>query len=330
MKSALAFLLVLACAASANAQGPIRGRARVITSAAEVSESFSHTAKLGRGGTVELENVAGDVTVTGGGGNDVRIEAVKRARAPFAQPLRTFLQELAIDVIERGGNVEIRTQRPRRTGALTSVDFTVTVPNGANLLLRTGSGNVTIRNVSGEVRAESTSGDVVANSVKRVRELRSVSGNVELSDCEADEFDVNTLSGEVVIRNLKGRVLDLQTITGNARLMNVTSERASLRSMSGDLDFAGRLAKSGRYEFQTHGGNIRVAPSGSPGFDLEASTLVGDLRSDFVLKIIEQLRGGRAPRAVPRERSLRGTVGDGAAVLTATSFSGNIRIVKPE
>jgi len=83
--------------------------------------------------------------------------------------------------------------------------------------------------------------------------------------------------------------------------------------------------RTGRYQLQTHRGDIRVIPSGDAGFDLEAMTFSGDLRSDFVLKLPQQPRPG--PR--PVQRILRGTFGDAAAALTATSFGGNIIIVKP-
>ena len=54
----------------------------------------------------------------------------------------------------------------------------------------------------------------------------------------------------------------------------------------------------------------------------------GDLRSDFTLKAPAappaDPQRGRAP-----QRALRGTFGDAGAVLTVSSFSGNIVIVKP-
>jgi DUF4097 and DUF4098 domain-containing protein YvlB len=152
-----------------------------------------------------------------------------------------------------------------------------------------------------------------------------VTGNIDVSDCEADEFNVNTMSGNVTIRKLKGRRLDLHTTMGNARLQEITIDRAIVQSMAGNLEFAGRLARSGRYQFQTHGGNIQVIPSGNPGFDLEATTYSGDVRSDFELKVTEPPASARQRQP----RSLRGTFGNAGAVLTASSFSGNIDVTKP-
>ena len=299
--------------------------------AAEISEPFAKTVKLQRGGTFELQNMGGSITVTGGGGNEARIEAVKRVRAVSEANARAALEQIRIDVVERGGNVEVRTVQARGNPRMSFVDYTVMLPAGANVILQSVSGDVRVQRVSGEVRAESYSGNVSAAMVKRLRVLRSMTGNIDVTDGEADEFNANTLSGQIVIRKLKGRLIDLHTITGNAMLHDVAAERALLQSTAGDLEYAGRLLRTGRYQFQTHDGNIRVLPSGNPGFDLEAMTYSGDLRTDFTLKVPAAAPAAPPPDPQRRgpQRALRGTFGNAGAVLTASSFSGNIVIVKP-
>jgi DUF4097 and DUF4098 domain-containing protein YvlB len=297
-------------------------RRREIQSWPEVIEGFARTVRIGRNGTLDLQNVAGDIAITGGGGDQVRIEATKRVRHRVASTARTTLQNVQITVSERGGNVEIRTDHRRdpRNG-VAAVDYRISVPNGANLVIDTVSGNVRVSNVGGELRANAMSGNIVTTSVRRVRLLTTVSGDVEVADGEADELTAQTVEGDVILRNLKGRLLDLTTVNGDARLVNVELDRAAVRSMSGDLEFNGRLARSGRYEFRTHYGNIRITPAGSPGFDLDATSYSGDVRSDFTLKIV----AGAAGRDV---RTLRGTFGDAAAILSAQSFAGDILIVR--
>jgi DUF4097 and DUF4098 domain-containing protein YvlB len=292
----------------------------------EVTETFSRTVRLGRNGTFDLQGVAGDVAITGGRGDDVRIDATKRVRHPVEAQARAALADVRIDITQRGGNVEVRTQQSRsRPPVWTAVDYVVNLPSGANVVIGTISGNVRVRNIDGELRTNTVSGNVVAADARRVREITTVSGNVEVSDGEADELTANTMGGDLVLRNLKARVLDLTTVNGDVRLLDIDAMRAHLQSMAGNLEYAGRFARSGRYEFQTHSGQIRVSPLGNPSFDVDASTLRGALRSDFVLKLFEQVPPGPR-RAV--QKTLRGTFGDAAAVLTAQSFSGDIIIVK--
>ena len=286
-----------------------------------VTEAFTQTLRLGRNGTFDLQNAAGNIVVRGGGGDEVRIDAVKSVRHRVESTARAALPELRINVIERGGNVEVRTEQPRRGNAVSSVEYTVAVPRGASVVLQTVSGDVRVTDIAGELRVQSASGSITAASVRRVRELRSVSGTIDVSDGESDELTAHTLGGDVLVRNLKGRVLDLQTVTGDVRLIGVEVDRARLESMAGDLDYAGRLARSGRYDFQTHSGDIRVSPSGNPGFDLQATSFSGALRSEYALKAAQP--DARAPG-----QSLNGTFGDASAAITAQSFSGDVLILK--
>ena len=286
-----------------------------------VTEAFTQTLRLGRNGTLDLQNAAGNIIVNGGGGDEVRIDAVKSVRHRLESTARAALPDVRINVTERGGNVEVRTEQPRRGNAVSAVEYTVAVPRGASVVLQTVSGDVRVTNIGGELRAQSVSGSITAASVRRVRELRSVSGTIDLSDGESDELTAHTLGGDVLVRNLKGRVLDLQTVSGDVRLMEVEVERARLESMAGDLDYSGRLARSGRYEFQTHSGDIRLSPSGNPGFDLHATSFSGALRSEYTLQT--QQSDSRAAN-----QSLNGTFGDASAAVTAQSFSGDILILK--
>jgi hypothetical protein len=314
-------------AQSAREQAEARRAAqeqRAIANWPEATENFSRTLRLGRNGTFDLQNVAGDIIVTGGGGDQVRIEALKRARHRLETQARAVLPDVRIEVIERGGSIEVRTLQPRRRDAATAVDYRVTLPRGAQVMLATQSGNVRVSNVDGELRARSGSGNVTASDVRRIRQISTVSGNVEVADGEADELTANTIGGHVTLRNLRGRVLDLRTVTGDVRLIGLELDRARLESMSGDLEYAGRLARSGRYEFQTYSGTIRVTPQGNPGFDLQASSLNGDVRSDYALQ-------GTEAEPAPRRnatRSLRGRFGDAGAVVNAASFNGDILIVR--
>lgn len=271
-------------AAQAQRRGAARGR-----SEADISEGFSQTVRLLPGGTFDLHNVAGNVTITGSGGREGRIEAIKRVRDTLIPRARTAIKQVRIDVAERGGNVEVRTFHPRGPSRV-SVDYTITLPENVNVILRSTSGNLHVQNMSG------------------------------------DEFVANTLSGSITLRDLASRMLDLHTVSGDMQLHDIATRRAFLQSTLGNLEYTGRLLPAGRYRLQTHRGNIRFVPSGDPGFDLEAMTFSGELRSDFALKVpgppVE--RTGR-----PSQKVLRGTFGNAGAMVTASSFSGDVVIVKP-
>jgi hypothetical protein len=287
----------------------------------EVTENFSRTARLDRNGTFDLQNIAGNVVVTGGGGNDVRIDAVKRVRGRDNDDARRLLQEIQIDVREQSNRIEVRTEYPRNERNLrgAAVEYTVALPQDSSVVLRTISGDVRVTNVRGELSAQSVSGNITASDVLRVASVKSVSGDIQLTNAGSDaSFDGSTVSGDLTAKGLKVRTLEFTSVSGDVLLDNVETERASLRSVSGTIDYAGALARNGRYELNSHSGALRVSLAGSTGFTLEANTFSGGLRSDFDLRINE------IGRSRGRNRPIRGSFGDGSAMLSLSSFSGDI------
>ena len=77
---------------------------------------------------------------------------------------------------------------------------------------------------------------------------------------------------------------------------------------------------------QSHSGDIRLVPADDTGFDVDANTFSGDIRSDFQLRSSSQLATTGERR--PMNRSLRGAVGDASAILTLRSFNGDIIIAR--
>jgi DUF4097 and DUF4098 domain-containing protein YvlB len=291
----------------------------------EYTDQISRRLRLGRNGTFDLQNVSGDVVVTGGGGNDVRIEAIKRVRHPNESEARALLQAIEVRIDERNGNVEVRTDYPRRNWS-GGVDYTVTLPREANVVLRSVSGDIRVSNLNGELRAESVSGDVVAASVRRIRQAKTVSGDVEITDSDGEEVTGTTVSGSIMTRGVKARSVDLTSVSGDLRMTDVESDRTFVKSVSGDVEFSGQLARNGRYEFQSHSGDVRVMPTGSQGFSIEASTFSGNLRSDYPLTLQGNPPNNFGPRR--SNRLIRGSFGEGGAVIIVQSFSGDITIVK--
>jgi len=293
----------------------------------EVTERFNRTIKVGRSGALDLSNVAGDIVVTGGSGDEIRIEAIKRARSRSGDA-QQLLEELRIEVSEMANRVEVRTLYPRnRRNYSASVDYSIAMPSSGSATLRTVSGDVRVTNVKGELRAESVSGDVVAGGAARLALLKTVSGDVELTEASSEsEVTVSSVSGGLTVRGLKARSVDLNSISGDLLLTGITADRATVKTVSGSIEYSGPLARSGRYELTAHSGSLRLAISGTTGFEVEATTFNGDIRSDFPLTLRGSVEGsGRRSRL---NRSIRGSYGDASAIVTLKSFSGDIVITK--
>jgi DUF4097 and DUF4098 domain-containing protein YvlB len=290
----------------------------------EQTERFSRRLKLGRSGWLTLSNIAGTIVVTGGAGDELTIEGVKRTRGDQSR-----LASVRIDVDERSGRVEVRTV-PMEPNLRVAVDYTVTVPADAGVELRSIFGDIKVTGVQGAVRAESVSGNVTAGRTPHLERAKSVSGDVDLTDVGADgDVSAGSVSGNLRATGFKARGLDFHTVSGDVVLTNVTCDRIDVRSVSGNIEFSGTLPKNARIEVGSHSGTVRLALAGDTGFELNASSFSGSFRSDLPLTIgADSTRDDRGRRDSRLGRSTRATYGDGSASLSVRTFSGDVVINK--
>ena len=298
----------------------------------EQTERFSRKVKLGRDGRVSLTNISGDVTVTGGSGDEVSIDAVKRTRGDKSE-----LAVVQITVEDRPGRVDIRTEGEQnrsdryRRGNQVSIDYTLTVPASASLELHSISGSVKVTGVQGGVRAETISGNVTTIDTPKLELAKTVSGDVSLTGTAEGDVSAGSISGNVVVKNLKARGLDLSTISGNVSVTDAVCDRLGIKSVNGNVEYAGTIAKAGRYDITSHSGNIRLMLANPAGFELNATSFSGSIRSELALTIGGD--AGRRDTGRSRDRgmsshSMRATYGDGSATLSVRTFSGDIVVAK--
>jgi DUF4097 and DUF4098 domain-containing protein YvlB len=300
----------------------------------EQTERFSRKVKLGRDGRVSLSNVAGDITVTAGSGDEVSIEAVKRTHGD-----RNELAQVQITVDDRPGRVDIRTEGEQnrtdrnRRGTSVAVDYTVSVPAAAAVELHSVSGSVKVTGVRGSVRVETVSGDVAATDAPKLELAKSVSGDLVLSGIADSDLTAGSISGRVTVKNMKGHGLELSTVSGETAVTDSAVERLSVKTISGTVDYDGTIARAGRYDINSHSGNVRLALANPAGFELAATSFSGSVRSELPLTIGGDSTNRDANASRRRSASfgghdMRATFGDGSAAITIRTFSGSIVIAK--
>jgi DUF4097 and DUF4098 domain-containing protein YvlB len=300
----------------------------------EQVDKVSQTIKVSDGAVFDLAHLAGDVRVSGGGGSEIRIEATKRVRHRDAAEAKRLLDALRVDINSFNNRVEVRTVYPRRTAVRgnsmsASVDYVITVPGNAAVSLKSVSGNIFVSNVRGEVRAEAISGDVNIGGTPNVAMAKTISGDVLARDIGTETALVlSTVSGTVVATGLKVRALEAGSVSGDVRITGSQVERLEANSVSGNIEFDAPLAKGGRYEFTSHSGNVRILLHGNTGFELDADTFSGSVRSDVPVTLRSVGRTEQRGERRGSPRAIRGTYGDASAILSVRSHSGSVVITK--
>lgn len=304
----------------------------------EQTERFTRKVKIARDGRFTLSNIAGDITITAGSGDEVSIDAVKRTRGDKSE-----LERVQITVDDRAGRVDVRTEhdgqyrdrddRGRRSDHV-SVDYTVTVPAAASVDLHSVSGTIKVTGIHGSLRSETISGNVTIVDAPKLEAAKTVSGDVSLSGISTDgDISASSVSGNVRAKGLKARGLDVGSVSGDIAITDAACERLSVKTVSGSVEYGGGIARSGRYEINTHSGTVRLMLANPAGFELTANSFSGSIRSELPLTI-----GGDSARrndSDSRNRrggndshSMRATFGDGSATLFVRTFSGDIVIAK--
>ena len=270
------------------------------------SDRFSRTLSVGASAALDLSNVSGDIEITGVVGDTIQIDARKSGNPALVD----------IEVSQTGDRVRVETRYRGNRGP--SVDFTVSVPSRTVVSVKSVSGDIDVRDVSGGVRAESVSGDVEVTNVGNLMLAKSVSGSLTIDAATSpEELEISSVSGDVSVTALKAEGVSVESVSGEVRLTDVACERASVESVSGDIHYGGQLATSGRYEFQSHSGDVTLALAGDTGFELAAETFSGEVSSDF------PMTAGRL-----RGKDVHGVFGDGSAMIQASTFSGDISLTK--
>ena len=175
--------------------------------------------------------------------------------------------------------------------------FEVTVPVGARVSARSWSGSVSAKGVHGDL------------------ETRTQSADIDIRD--AGRVDVESLSGDVTIQGVNGES-QIHTVSGDIDLRDVVAKQIRTHTTSGDVSFTGQILPDGRYEYNTHSGEIRLALPGDVGAQLSIGTFSGGIESDFPITL-------QADRTHENKR-LSFTLGQGSARIIAETFSGDITL----
>ena len=300
------------------------------------TEKTSRTLKIGGNGQLDLSNIAGDIVITRGSGGNAQVDVVKTARARTDDDAREMLSLVTVEFDERPSRAEVKTRYPNREERRrdrqmnVEVTYTVTAPENARISVYSISGNIRVTDIKGDLNLVTISGDVVIENGARVLTAKSTSGNVELANLRSEvALEAGSTSGNVTVRQSSAPRMEIGTISGDVTITDVRCGRVEGTTVSGNVTFNSPLEKNGRYEFTSHSGIVRMVPTGNVGFELDFDSFSGSIQSSLELK--DQRAGGadyNRRGSGGRVRSLRGTYGDGSAIVDISTFSGTLIIGK--
>jgi DUF4097 and DUF4098 domain-containing protein YvlB len=252
---------------------------------------------------VNVSCPGGDVVVTGSDRNQIVVKA------------RT--ERGTIRFVSTGSNATLESAAGR---GCNDAHFELSVPAGVHLIANTWSGSLSVSGVKGEIDAHAQSGDVDVRDAGDDIEVETLSGEVTIQGARG-AVNVHTVSGDITLTGGRG-VVELETVSGNMELRDVVSNQVRTNSTSGDLTFAGAILDAGRYQFETHSGELRLELPANVGAQLSLSTFSGEIDSAFPITLTPGAHGIGASQA----KKLTFSLGQGSARIIAETFSGDVTL----
>jgi DUF4097 and DUF4098 domain-containing protein YvlB len=249
-------------------------------------------------GTITVTCPQGEIVVVGSDRNEIRVRARTESGA-----------------IRFTSNGTRATLEPASGRGCSDGRFEITVPVGSRVAARSWSGGVKVTGVRGDLETRTQSADVEIRDAGRI-DVESLSGDVTIRGVTG-ESNVHTVSGDIELAAARGDV-EIETVSGDIDLRDVAAKQIRTHTTSGDVSFSGPIAPDGRYEYNTHSGEIRLVLPADVGAQLSIGTFSGGIESDFPITL-------QADRTHENKR-LSFTLGQGSARIIAETFSGDITL----
>jgi DUF4097 and DUF4098 domain-containing protein YvlB len=282
--------------------------------------------------TLELTAGKGDARITTGPPGEVRIHGEISVASWSSEGGRTRLQQVQSNPpISQEGNL-IRIGGVGKLGRVdVSVDYTIVVPQDAQLRSMSGSDDVQVSGIQGPANFACGSGDVTASNIGADVQVSCGSGDIKLSSIKG-QAQVTTGSGDITLDAVRGDSR-LQTGSGTLDISNpggalvagtgsgdITIKSASadvrLRSSSGGIDIEGNPGPTNYWDFHTNSGEVTLHVPPIASFRLYARSSSGDI--DAAIPIVME--------GTANKHEVRARIGDGKARVEIQTSSGNISL----
>lgn len=264
-------------------------------------------------GTVEISNIAGEVSVTGWDRAEVAVNAELDNNVESLE----FERRGSLTLIK----VEYRSGRGRGEGAVLNIQ----VPRDSSIKTTTVSADQFVRDVRGAQRLHSVSGDIQTQALSDELHANSVSGDIKVIGA-GDKAPGNaririvTVSGEIEASELRGE-LDFETVSGSISASASDVARVRVKTTNGEATLKTSLRRDARIDAETINGELTVELLGKVDAEFDIESFNGSIDNCFGPKSQRVSEFGPG-------RELRFKEGDGSARVRIKTLNGAINLCR--
>ena len=239
----------------------------------KATDTWSRTYKVPSTGRFELINVNGRITAEPADGAEVIVEGRRTAKARSDEAAKELLAKLEIREEVGESTVRVESRPPRLSGfSGHEIEWTIKVPKGVVLDLRTTNGGVRLNDLSNDIHARTTNGGVKGVKITPgVIEASAVNGGVEFelaSPLDAtDSVEMETVNGgvELALPSESKATIAARCVNGGVHVDGLEIAR---EDQSSDFERKRRLTGTmngggAKVTMSTTNGGVRLSRVGS-------------------------------------------------------------------
>jgi hypothetical protein len=284
----------------------------------------------GNAATLVVDNPRGNITLTGGSGNEVIVKAIRFGLADSVDVARSKVNDLSFELTREGDTIRVVTTSRKHASNAVKYDLRISVPKHLALDVKTVYGDITINATTSNVNVESNAGSISINGAAGVT-AKTNFGNVSVSNAKsivsansnageividtAPEVKATAQCGNIELKNITGP-LDCRGNFGNISLVNYTGQNATLRTATGEIRATQSVPLTGDIRATTSWGSIYVYLPTASNCSIDLHSTGGGVQSDLPLQHIS-----RDPT------HLSGILGDGKGYLNLRSTGGHVAVL---
>ncbi len=257
-------------------------------------EKIERTFETGEQCELTVENVQGEIEVSGWDRPEVQVTAVKRGNG-----------DIQVDIGADGPRVWVRTKKEpsgrwlswlRTDKGMAEVNYDIKVPRTSQISLKGVNGAIGVTDITGTVYAKAVNGATRLRGISGSTIVKAVNGGLEADDLSG-KAGFTTVSGGIAIRRSQLSSLSAKTVSGS-----VTVETS--------------LDPQGSYQARTVSGGFELVIPADSRCTITAKSASGGVDCELPCEVKESGRG-----------RWRADVGGGGVKIGFNSVSGGVRIV---
>jgi hypothetical protein len=237
----------------------------LFASPAAAQKKVERKIPLGMEGALRIANMVGSVVVHGWNKDTVMVRGTLGAGNEFFMGGNYTGAKMFVEATND------RDPKPTR--------LEVWVPARARLWVKTATASIDVSDVTGGLDLYAVSGTIDVSGNPHELNAEAIDGDIHVTGSPS-WFRAKTATGAIIFQGASSD-LGLSTVSGPVKVDGGMFERTKIETVTGNITFAGKLDRSGIFDFDTHSGNVEIGIPEKTGASISAVTIVGTITNNL-------------------------------------------------